>query len=138
MAEGTISLNMKERHRLVVLERVKEGAIKLREAAEIIKMSYRQTKRIWSRYKTYGAYGLAHALRGSAGNRNKDKVLKDKALNRYKEKYSDFGPTLASEKLGEIDGLEVNRETLRRWLREACLWHGRSRQRAHRRRRERS
>ena len=135
MAEGTILLNMKERQRMLVLERVKQKAIKLKEASEIIGISYRQTKRIWGRYKRYGAYGLPHALRGTAGNRRKDKALKENVLTLYREKYRDFGPTLASEKLKELDGLEVNRETLRRWLRDACLWAGRERK--HRRRRER-
>ena len=137
MAEGTILLNMKERKRMVVLEKVKVKGIKLKEASEIIGLSYRQTKRIWSRYKKYGAYGLPHALRGTVGNRRKDKALKENVVTLYREKYKDFGPTLASEKLEELDGLEVNRETLRRWLRDACLWAGRSKHRAHRRRRAR-
>ena len=137
MAEGTISLNMKERQRLIVMERVKQGAINLKDASEMLRLSYRQTKRVWSRYNRYGAYGLAHGLRGSSGNRNKDKGLKEKVLNLYKDKYSDFGPTLASEKLKEINGLEVNRETLRRWLRGACLWAGKTKQCIHRRRRQR-
>ena len=55
----------------------------------------------------------------------------------YREQYADFGPTLASEKMAERDGVEVHRETLRRWLIEACLWPGRTAHRRHRRRRRR-
>ncbi|MCA1444973.1 hypothetical protein I6F07_33470, partial [Ensifer sp. IC4062] len=39
-----------------------------------------------------------------------------------RERYADFGPTLAAEKLAEHDGLTVSRETLRKWMAEAGLW----------------
>ena len=55
----------------------------------------------------------------------------------YREKYLDFGPTLASEKLLEDDGLTVHHETLRLWLKADGLWQARRVRKAHRKRRER-
>ena len=41
------------------------------------------------------------------------------------ERYSDFGPTLAAERLAELDTLRVSRETLRKWMIEARFWTSR-------------
>src|SRR5712692_4191195 len=42
-------------------------------------------------------------------------------LEQVKIRYSDFGPTLASEHLSGEEGLKVHAETLRRWMKEAGL-----------------
>jgi hypothetical protein len=55
----------------------------------------------------------------------------------YREKYRGFGPTLAHEKLVELEGIMVSTSTLRSWLIEADLWKRRPRSRAYRRWRER-
>jgi hypothetical protein len=39
-----------------------------------------------------------------------------------RERYADFGPTLACEKLAECHGVVLAKETVRRWMREAGLW----------------
>lgn len=64
-------------------------------------------------------------MRGRASNRRSDESKKEAVLAAYHERYSDFGPTLASEYLAREDGLEVAVETLRQWLRSAGLWHRR-------------
>ena len=58
----------KEVRRAGVLARVKEGELKLVSAAEIVELSYRQTKRLWRRYRREGAQGLVH---GNAGRRSR-------------------------------------------------------------------
>src|SRR5918994_361911 len=47
----------------------------------------------------------------------------------FSERYADFGPTLAAEKLAERDGLTVSRETLRQWMTEAGIWLSRKQRR---------
>jgi hypothetical protein len=42
-----------------------------------------------------------------------------------RERYTDFGPALAAEKLTEIHGLSLSVETLRKWVRESGLWTSR-------------
>ncbi|GGW44897.1 hypothetical protein GCM10011452_36450 [Gemmobacter lanyuensis] len=46
-----------------------------------------------------------------------------------RERYADFGPTLAAEKLAERDGVKISRETLRKWMVEDGLWLSRSQRR---------
>jgi transposase len=127
----------KELGRVEVMGRVKAGSVKLVEAAELLEISYRQAKRIWQRYREGGREALQHRSCGQRSNRAKPEKLRRKVLQRVRERYEDFGATLASEHLREEDGLEVHAETLRRWLRESGI-RGRQRKRKpYRQRRER-
>ena len=128
----------KERKRLVVLAAVKRGKLSVAAAGRLLGVGYRQAKRIWRRFKKKGDAGLVHGNRGKPGPRRKSAKLRAQVLARYGERYPDFGPTLAAEKL-QADGLGVDHETLRRWLVAKGLWSsGRKRQqhRAWRERRE--
>jgi hypothetical protein len=95
-------------------------------------VSYRQAKRLWSRYQAAGDGGVVHGLRGRVSNRGVSAADRERVLGLYTEKYGDFGPTLASEYLEQEDGLCVPRETLRRWLKEAGLWSVHRRRAVHR------
>ena len=126
----------KERDWLRVLERVKKSEITLRQAAVIMNGSYRQCLRRCKRYKQDGARGLVHQGRGQRSNRAKEEKTRKAIIDRYQERYEDFGPTLAAEKLGK-EGYEVNHETLRRWLIKEKVWKKRRKRSAHRSWRER-
>ena len=115
----TISMSRKERARLEVFCRVRDGSLTLTKASKVLRMSYRQTKRSWARYLKEGDAGLVHRLRGKASNRQVDEEKKAKVLRLYAEKYSDYGPTLAAECLADDDHVKVAVETLRRWLSSA-------------------
>jgi hypothetical protein len=49
-------------------------------------------------------------------------VNADLALSLVREQYADFGPTLAAEKLVEVHGCPISRETLRSWMIAAGRW----------------
>jgi hypothetical protein len=131
-----LRMSWKERARLVVMKQVQEDELKLIEASEVLGLSYRQAKRVWSRYELQGDLGLVHAARGKPGKRAKPAELKARILVRYDERYPDFGPTLAAEYLAE-EGLEVDHETLRRWLLAQGKPRMRRRRQRHREWRER-
>jgi hypothetical protein len=133
---GTLLMSQKERRRLVVLEQVRSRRLSLVKAAEVMRVSYRQAKRIWRRYEEGGDAGLLHRSRGRPGRRRKPEGLRVKVLARYAQRYPDFGPTLAAEKLQE-EGLAVDHETLRRWLLAEGRWSVRRRRQQHRQWRER-
>jgi hypothetical protein len=57
---GRTGLSRKELNRVEVMGRVKAGSLRLREAAELLELSYRQTKRVWARYRGGGAKALQH------------------------------------------------------------------------------
>jgi len=65
-----------------------------------------------------GERGVIHRLRGCFSNRKIPAEVRAKVLMLYRSRYIGFGPTLASEKLGELDGLKLSDEILREWLME--------------------
>src|ERR1019366_8110394 len=98
---------------------------------------YRQSKRIWQRYRAAGDAGLVHRLRGQPSARRKPPALRALALARYaEERYADFGPALMAEQLAK-EKLVVDHETLRRWRLAAGQHTVRRRQQKHRQWRER-
>jgi hypothetical protein len=109
-----LMMSQPERVRLVVMQQVKEQELTVAEASEVLGLSYRQTKRVWRRYRLAGDGGLVHGSRGKPGKRAKPAKLKARILARYEERYPDFGPTLAAEYLA-AEGMVVDHETLRRW-----------------------
>lgn len=133
----TISMTRKERKRLEVFSRVMSGSLTVVEASDLLGLSYRQTKRAWSRYQSEGDAGLVHRLRGRTSNRRSLGDLKERVVALYRAEYADYGPTLAAECLAKEDGLPVSVSTLRRWLSQAGLWERRRKRRPHRRRRPR-
>jgi transposase len=135
-------MSRRELRRVGVFTRIESGELKLVNAAEILGLSYRQSKRLWKRYQEEGPEGLKHRSAGSESNRRKPKKFRDRVLRLVRKKYSGaegerFGPTLAAEHLASEDGLEVNAETLRLWMLEEGLWSRARKRRAHRQRRER-
>ena len=134
--ERHLLMSQKERTRLGVMKRVKDKQLSLVVAAQLMEVSYRQAKRVWRRYQDQGDSGLVHLGRGQAGNRSKDAKLRDRVVARYQERYPDFGPTLATEHLSR-EGLQVDHETLRRWLLAKGLWTIKRRRQKHRQWRER-
>jgi transposase len=129
-----LQMSRKERARLEVFARVRDGEVSVAKAAVLLGLSERQARRSYKRYRERGDAGLVHGLRGKAGNCGAA-AAREAVLKLYREKYHDFGPTLAAEKLAEEDGYEVNRETLRGWLVDAGLWEGKRKRKKHRSRR---
>src|SRR5947208_2575574 len=133
-------MSRRELERVEVMGRVGSGDLKLSDAAVMLELSYRQTKRLWRRYRQVGSQGLKHGNAGRPSNRSKPLKLRRRVLNLIREKYSGseeerFGPTLAAEHLGEEDGIVMDHDSLRRWRLEEGLW---SRQRKRQRRERKS
>lgn len=130
-------MSKRELKRKSILDLVHLGQVTQKEASKHLCLSYRQTKRLYKRYKESGAAGLIHKSRGKRSPRAISLEIKNAALKLYQDKYWDFGPTLASEKLLEEDNHKVHAETLRLWLKEAGIWQPRRKRKAHRMRRAR-
>ena len=109
-------LSTKDRDRLKVLHEVKRGHLTQRAAAQQLQVTDRWVRKLLIRVGQEGDRGIVHRLRGRASNRRLPEGLRRKALKLVQAKYSDFGPTLASEYLAKDHGVEVSQETLRRWL----------------------
>ena len=135
--EDMIMARQRELKRLHVIQKVLEKVIKQVEAAEILLLSSRQIRRIVKRIRVEGDKGIIHKSRGRPSNRRIPRKIRDKVIQLYRKEYEDFGPTLASEKLQERNGIGVSDETLRMWLMEAGDWKKIRRRRRHRQWRER-
>ena len=94
----------------------------LKAASLELGISYSQAKRVYRRYQTGGDEALVHGNKGKASNNKTDEAIIKKAVGLFREKYNDFGPTLAQETLLERDGLEISVSTLRRALTAAGEW----------------
>jgi hypothetical protein len=129
-------MSLKERDRLDVFARVKRGELTVVSASELLDLSLRQCRRIWKRYRVSGAAGLVHGLRGRPSNQRFPEEFRQRVIKRQQERYADFGPTFACEKLAE-DGLLLSPDSLVAMLKERHLWVRRRRHAKHRRRRER-
>ena len=139
---GRTEMSKRELGKVEVLARVKSGDLRIVDAARLLRLSYRQAKRLWKRYGEEGAAGMKHRSAGRRSNRAYRERLRRKVLRRVRNKYGGevgerFGPTLAAEHLASEDGLQVKAETLRRWMLAEGLWSRARRGRQRRRRRER-
>ena len=115
-------MNMKETERIAIMDNLIAKRIKQKHASSQLGISVRQVRRMVKRYKREGIAGLIHKSRGRIGNRTLDKEKKQQIISCIKVQYPDFGPTLASEKLEERDGIVVSRETVRQLMIKEQLW----------------
>ena len=129
-------MSRKERKRLAAMSRVVSGELSLAEASRQLGLSYRQCSRALSRYKADGDAGLVHRLRGRASNRQ-PVDQREVVMVLYRERYLDYGPTLAAECLAKDNKISVSVSTLRRWLAKAGVLQRRRKRSPHRRRRPR-
>ncbi|OWK40315.1 ISNCY family transposase [Fimbriiglobus ruber] len=133
---GILPMSQRERGVLAILKAVVSGDRTVTEAAGLLKLSVRQVRRLKGKLKTQGDSALVHGLRGQPSNRCLEAKLRTQVLAAYRQRYRDFGPTFACEKLVE-EGLKVGVETLRRWLLAEGLWERQRRHDPHRSRRPR-
>jgi transposase len=119
---GLITMSMQELDRLKVVEAVIEQRLMPWRAAERLGISRRQLERLAARYRAAGPAGLLSQRRGHASNHQLPEDLAHRALSLIRERYADFGPTLACEKLWECHGLQLSKETVRRLMTDAGLW----------------
>lgn len=132
-----IMMSQKELKRLHVVHKIFDKKLKQVEAAGILNLCDRQIRRLVAGVRKEGDRGIIHRLRASPSNRALPQKLKDKVIKLYRQKYPDFGPTFANEKLFEIDKIKIGDQTLRNWLIEDGAWQVTHKRRKYRRWRER-
>ena len=134
LREGKLS--MAEADRAVVIGQVAEKRLMQREAAERLGLSVRQVKRLLARYREGGPAGLVSGHRDKVSNNAMAAAVRRAGMELVRERYADFGPTFACEKLVEVHGHRLSVETLRKWMIAAGLWRAKARRevRVHQRR----
>jgi hypothetical protein len=124
-----VTMTAKELYRLGIIQRVFDRALLQRDAADILKLSVRQVQRLVRLYRTDGATAFASSRRGRPANNRIDEETRCKAPDLIRCHYSDFGPTLATEKLAERHHIYLSVETIRNWMTADGLWRPHSRRR---------
>ncbi len=115
-----------EMDKIIVLQDIKRRNLTQQEGANLLALSPRHVRRLLKRVAAEGPSGLKRRPT-KRNNRSHSACFKKSVISKVKERYSDFGPTFASEKLLEIDGLKINKETLRQWMIQEALWKGKIR-----------
>jgi homeodomain-containing protein len=119
---GPLTLSMKELDRLQVMTRIAERRLTRRRAAGLLTISERQVRRLYRVFVQHGAAGLVSRRRGRPSARRLPAATQERALALIRERYADFGPTFAHQKLTEEHALVLSVETLRGWMSTAGLW----------------
>lgn len=119
---GMITMSMREIDRLKIIQAIVDGNLKPIRAAERLQMTTRQVRRLVSRYRTEGTIGLVSKKRGRRSNRQLADGIGSVVLSIIRDRYADFGPTLACEKLRECHNITLAKETIRKLMSEAGLW----------------
>jgi hypothetical protein len=137
VGEDKVIMSVKELRRVSVIRQTLEKKLTQVKAGTLLGLTTRHIRRLIERVEQEGDQGLAHRGRGTPSNRRIPDKVTTKALTLYAQRYGDFGPTLAAEKLAERHGIAVSAETLRGWLLAKGVTHFQRRKRPHRAWRER-
>jgi transposase len=113
---------MQELDRLKCIQAVIDGELKPIRAAERLGLTTRQVRRLATRYRTEGPGGLLSRRYQKPSNNRLDADLEQRVAQILRETYSDFGPTLAAEKLAARHGIVLAKETVRRVQMASGLW----------------
>lgn len=121
----SVALTQKEDEKLQIIKQTLAETMTNEQAAVMLGISTRQVKRLKKKVRIEGASAVVHKLKGKQSNHHIDTTVKHKALTVIKEKYADFKPTFATEKLDEIHKITISPETTRLWMMEENLWKSR-------------
>jgi transposase len=127
---GWLQMSKQELRRVEVLTEILAGSRTTESAAGVLGVSLRQAQRLVARYRDGGGGALIHKSRGRPASNKLASGVRELVLELVRQNYRDFGPTLAAEVLLERHGIEVSRETLRKWLVEAGVWLSRKQRRS--------
>jgi hypothetical protein len=122
-----VSMSEREFSRLDVLSDLDARRIRIGDACDLLGLKRRQVFRLLRGLRDRGAVALVSARRSRPSNNRLPAQVRDLAVAIIRERYCDFGPTLAGEKLAQLHGCRVSRETLRKWMIEDGLWLDRRR-----------
>jgi len=119
--EETYHMTDKEMARLIVAERLIAGEITIKGAAEVLRLSTRQVKRIKKKVRTNGPVATVHGNRkrkpanAVAGN------IKDLVVELKREKYEGTNFSHFAELIAEKEYIDLSRPTVHRILRSAGI-----------------
>jgi transposase len=127
MEKELITLSTRELERLRIISKVMDRSMTQMEASTILGITDRQIRNLIVKIREKGNKGIAHGNRGREAPNKMAKAQEERIAEIVKEEYSDFRPTLATEKLRESHGIRLGREKLRQIMIAEGLWKVRKR-----------
>ena len=122
-----VTLNQQEQARIQVLNSVLEYQVPIAQAAEIMGVSERHTKRLLVAYRKGGPAALAHGNRGRRPHNAVPEAAAAAVVKLASNGYAGANHTHLTELLREREGIDLSRPTLRRILVKAGIGSPRSR-----------
>lgn len=122
-----LAMSATERERAAVIRQVADHGMRQARAAELLDVTVRQVKRLVRSYRERGDRGLVSARRGKPSNNRLPAETMARIEHALRDRYADFGPTFAAEKLAEHEGIAVSAETVRQIQIRLGLWRPKSR-----------
>jgi transposase len=116
------TLSQEEHDRLLIIRKVIKREMSQVEAADLLNISDRWVRTLMGKFRERGAKGLGHGNRGRRSARKMAESEGERIAGIVRDKYWDFGPTFAAEKLWERDRIKVSKEKLRQVMIEAGIW----------------
>lgn len=114
-------MSQRELQRVKVIENAVEGRITVEQASTLLKLSPRQVKRLKKRYQVGSVDWVRHGNRGREKPWRLAAAVRARIVKLAREKYAGFNDSHLAEKLAEVEGIQVSRETVRRVLRRAGI-----------------
>jgi hypothetical protein len=135
---GEAKFSVEDAKRYGIIQLIINGRMTNGQSALAVRKSVRQVQRMRRKVERYGDEGVCHGNRGRRPLHTFPAVFRDRVIALAQEKYYDFNFSHLSDTLAEAEGMRVNRETLRQWLRPLRCGGKVRRLAYHRRRRTRS
>ena len=120
--EEILQMSEREIDRVHIIRQVIDKQITQLKAAELMNLKERQVRNLIAAFFKEGKKGLVSKRRGRPSNRAYQQKFKSQVMALVAERYPDFGPTFAVEKLKEYHSIKISKETLRSWMIEKHLW----------------
>lgn len=127
MGEGGLYMTQQELSRAKILAEISQNKLSQTKAAAVLGLSVRQVQRLYTAYKKDGVTALTSRQRGQPSNHQLPSDTKEKILELITyEIYTGFGPTLMCEKLEQVHGIKVGKETTRQLMIQSGVWQAHS------------
>lgn len=122
MTNSPINVTNKDMEKYDIIKKLINKKISEKEASKLVWVSSRQIRRIKKKVSEIWIKWLIHKSKDRPSNRSINSKTEEEIVSLVKEKYHDFKPTFASEKLKENHWITIWRESLRLLMIKNKLW----------------
>jgi transposase len=109
-----LTMSRKEAVRPGLFKALVAGQLTNRQVAAAVHLSVRQVQRLKGRFRTAGVAGVVHRTRGRPSHRRMAAALRQRVIDLMRTVYVGLNDCHLTEKLREVEGLRIGRESVRR------------------------